>query len=118
MVIENIYRRWLEEGRTDDETAVDAVREVGNPTILATFTVIAALLPMGFVSGMMGPYMEPIPALGSVAMFISLFAAFVFTPYLAISKWLRPSHGLSGDGREARAQGGAERIEALLPRAS
>ena len=70
---------------------MDAVREVGNPTILATFTVIAALLPMGFVSGMMGPYMEPIPALGSVAMLISLFAAFVFTPYLAISDWLRPS---------------------------
>ena len=91
VVIENIYRRWLEEGRTDDETAVDAVREVGNPTILATFTVIAALLPMGFVSGMMGPYMAPIPKLGSVAMFISLFAAFVFTPYFAISKWLRPS---------------------------
>jgi multidrug efflux pump subunit AcrB len=79
------------EGRTDDDTAIDAVREVGNPTILATFTVIAALLPMGFVSGMMGPYMAPIPKLGSVAMFISLFAAFVFTPYLAISKWLRPS---------------------------
>ncbi|QIK38301.1 efflux RND transporter permease subunit [Caldichromatium japonicum] len=91
VVIENIYRRWLEEGRTDEETAVDAVREVGNPTIIATFTVIAALLPMGFVSGMMGPYMAPIPKLGSVAMFISLFAAFVFTPYLAISKWLRPT---------------------------
>jgi multidrug efflux pump subunit AcrB len=91
VVVENIYRRWLEEGRTDDYTAVDAVREVGNPTILATFTVIAALLPMGFVSGMMGPYMQPIPALGSVAMLISLFAAFVFTPYLAISNWLRPS---------------------------
>jgi multidrug efflux pump subunit AcrB len=91
VVVENIYRRWLEEGRTDEVTAVDAVREVGNPTILATFTVIAALLPMGFVSGMMGPYMQPIPALGSVAMLISLFAAFVFTPYLAISKWLRPS---------------------------
>jgi len=91
VVIENIYRRWLADGRTDDATAVDAVREVGNPTILATFTVIAALLPMGFVSGMMGPYMAPIPKLGSVAMFISLFAAFVFTPYLAISRWLRPS---------------------------
>ena len=91
VVVENIYRRWLEEGKTDVTTAVDAVREVGNPTILATFTVIAALLPMGFVSGMMGPYMEPIPALGSVAMMISLFAAFVFTPYLTISHWLRPS---------------------------
>ncbi|MES9964998.1 MAG: efflux RND transporter permease subunit [Candidatus Sedimenticola sp. 20ELBAFRAG] len=91
VVVENIYRRWLEEGKTDADTAVDAVREVGNPTILATFTVIAALLPMGFVSGMMGPYMEPIPALGSAAMLISLFAAFVFTPWLAISRWLRPS---------------------------
>jgi len=91
VVVENIYRRWLEEGKTDVKTAVEAVAEVGNPTILATFTVIAALLPMGFVSGMMGPYMEPIPALGSAAMLISLFAAFVFTPWLTISKWLRPS---------------------------
>jgi len=91
VVVENIYRRWLEKGSTDEITAVDAVREVGNPTILATFTVIAALLPMGFVTGMMGPYMEPIPALGSAAMLISLFAAFVFTPWLSISPWLRPS---------------------------
>ncbi|MEO5342139.1 MAG: efflux RND transporter permease subunit, partial [Gammaproteobacteria bacterium SHHR-1] len=91
VVVENIYRRWLEEGDTDEDTAVDAVREVGNPTILATFTVIAALMPMGFVSGMMGPYMMPIPALGSVAMLISLFAAFVFTPWLAISPMLRPT---------------------------
>ncbi|WP_419628342.1 efflux RND transporter permease subunit [Thiolapillus sp.] len=93
VVVENIYRRWLEEGETDAETAVDAVREVGNPTILATLTVIGALLPMGFVSGMMGPYMMPIPALGSVAMVISLFAAFVFTPWLAIHPMFRPSMG-------------------------
>jgi multidrug efflux pump subunit AcrB len=110
VVVENIYRRWLEEGRTDDETAVDAVREVGNPTILATFTVIAALLPMGFVSGMMGPYMAPIPKLGSVAMFISLFAAFVFTPYLAISKWLRPSMSYLA-AAEKREHREAEHIE-------
>ncbi|MCK5719929.1 MAG: efflux RND transporter permease subunit [Thiomargarita sp.] len=84
VVIENIYRRWLLEGETDTITAIDAVREVGNPTILATFTVVAALLPMGFISGMMGPYMEPIPVLGSVAMIFSLFAAFVFTPWLAM----------------------------------
>ena len=84
VVIENIYRRWLLQEETDTLTAVDAVREVGNPTILATFTVVAALLPMGFVSGMMGPYMEPISALGSVAMIFSLFAAFVFTPWLAM----------------------------------
>jgi multidrug efflux pump subunit AcrB len=84
VVVENIYRRWLEKGESDTATAVDAVREVGNPTILATFTVIAALLPMGFVRGMMGPYMEPIPAMGSVAMLFSLFAAFVFTPWLTM----------------------------------
>jgi multidrug efflux pump subunit AcrB len=89
VVIENIYRRWLLQGETDTATAVDAVREVGNPTILATFTVVAALLPMGFISGMMGPYMEPIPALGSVAMLFSLFAAFVFTPWLAMR--IKPS---------------------------
>ncbi|CCQ75184.1 efflux RND transporter permease subunit [Magnetospira sp. QH-2] len=89
VVIENIYRRWLEEGTIDVSVSIDAVREVGNPTILATFTVIAALLPMGFVSGMMGPYMEPIPALGSVAMLFSLFAAFIFTPWLA--QRIRPS---------------------------
>ncbi len=115
VVIENIYRRWLEEGRTDDATAVDAVREVGNPTILATFTVIAALLPMGFVSGMMGPYMAPIPKLGSVAMFISLFAAFVFTPYLAISKWLRPSMRYLS-AAEKREHKGAERLERFFRR--
>ncbi|NEX20606.1 efflux RND transporter permease subunit [Thiorhodococcus mannitoliphagus] len=115
VVVENIYRRWLEEGRTDDDTAVDAVREVGNPTILATFTVIAALLPMGFVSGMMGPYMEPIPKLGSVAMFISLFAAFVFTPYLAISKVLRPSMRYL-NAAEKREHRGAERLERFFRR--
>ncbi|MGO9172078.1 MAG: efflux RND transporter permease subunit [Rhodomicrobium sp.] len=89
VVIENIYRRWLMHGRIDTPTTIDAVREVGNPTILATFTVIAALLPMGFVSGMMGPYMRPIPVLGSVAMLLSLFAAFMFTPWLAMR--IRPS---------------------------
>ena len=84
VVVENMYRRWAMDGEISDSTSIDAVREVGNPTILATFTVIAALLPMGMVRGMMGPYMEPIPALGSVAMMYSLFAAFVFTPFLAI----------------------------------
>ena len=89
VVVENIYRRWLLAGSLDVDVAVDAVREVGNPTILATFTVIAALLPMGFVSGMMGPYMSPIPILGSVAMIFSLFAAFAFTPWL--TNRLKPS---------------------------
>ena len=84
VIVENIYRRWLMHGEPDTDVAVDAVREVGNPTILATYTVVAALAPMGFVSGMMGPYMEPIPALGSVAMIFSLFAALVFAPWLAM----------------------------------
>jgi multidrug efflux pump subunit AcrB len=89
VVVENIYRRWLMADKVSPEINVDAVREVGNPTILATLTVIAALLPMGFVTGMMGPYMQPIPALGSVAMVLSLFAAFIFTPWLA--QRIRPS---------------------------
>ena len=84
VIVENIYRRWLMAGTMDTRTAVDAVREVGNPTVLATYTVVAALIPMGFVSGMMGPYMEPIPALGSVAMLLSLFAALIFAPWLAM----------------------------------
>lgn len=115
VVVENIYRRWLEEGRTDVDTAVDAVREVGNPTILATFTVIGALLPMGAVTGMMGPYMLPIPALGSVAMLISLFAAFAFTPWFAIHGMFRPSmHYLeSAEKREHRE---AEWLEGLYRR--
>jgi len=89
VVLENIYRRWLLSNNTDTNTSVAAVAEVGNPTIIATFAVIAALMPMAFVSGMMGPYMAPIPALGSVAMIISLFAAFAFTPWLAMR--IKPS---------------------------
>ena len=84
VVVENIFRHWLEEGKTSIAEAVHAVDEVGNPTILATFTIIAALLPMGWVSGLMGPYMRPIPVLGSSAMFFSLIAAFVFTPWFAL----------------------------------
>jgi len=84
VVVENIFRHWLIKGRTTLGDAVDAVREVGNPTILATFTIIAALLPMGWVSGMMGPYMRPIPVMGASAMFFSLVAAFIFTPWFAV----------------------------------
>lgn len=84
VVVENIFRHWLIKGRTTLPDAVDAVREVGNPTILATFTIIAALLPMGWVSGMMGPYMRPIPVMGASAMFFSLVAAFIFTPWFAV----------------------------------
>jgi multidrug efflux pump subunit AcrB len=90
VVVENIFRHWLEKGKTSIAVAIDAVREVGNPTILATFTIISALLPMGWVSGLMGPYMRPIPVLGASAMFFSLLAAFIFPPWMAVK--LAPRH--------------------------
>jgi multidrug efflux pump subunit AcrB len=110
VVVENIFRRWLHADSTSCEIAVDAVREVGNPTIIATLTVLAALLPMGFVSGMMGPYMLPIPLLGSVAMLFSLFAAFVFTPWWAYRLRPRMAALKRAEEDERRIQGAIERI--------
>ena len=85
VVVENIHR-WqaLYPEKKLLEIIPGAVDEVGGPTILATFTVIAALLPMAFVSGLMGPYMSPIPINASMGMFISLAIAFVVTPWLAL----------------------------------
>ncbi len=81
VVVENIHR-WIEMKRLPPRDAiVNATDEVGNPTILATFTVIAALMPMAFVTGLMGPYMRPIPVNASVAMFFSLLVAFIITPW-------------------------------------
>jgi multidrug efflux pump subunit AcrB len=84
VVVENIARHLRLGGRAPHDAAVVAVDEVGNPTILATLTVIAAILPMAFVSGLMGPYMRPIPVGASVAMLFSLAVAFIVTPYLAL----------------------------------
>ena len=84
VVVENIARHIGLKEREPAEAAVQAVDEVGNPTILATLTVIAAILPMAFVSGLMGPYMRPIPVGASVAMLFSLAVAFIVTPYLAL----------------------------------
>ena len=85
VIIENIARHWsMRDGRSREEAAVDAVAEVGNPTIVATLTVVAALLPMLFVSGLMGPYMSPIPANASAAMLLSFFVAVVITPWLML----------------------------------
>jgi multidrug efflux pump subunit AcrB len=85
VVIENIARHWaMKDGRGRAEAAVDAVAEVGNPTIVATLTVVAALLPMLFVSGLMGPYMSPIPANASAAMIFSFFVAVIITPWLMV----------------------------------
>ena len=85
VVVENIARHWaMRDGRDHRQAAIDAVAEVGNPTIVATLTVIAALLPMLFVSGMMGPYMAPIPANASAAMLFSFFVAMVVAPWLML----------------------------------
>ena len=85
VVIENIARHWgMNDGRSRRAAAIDAVAEVGNPTIVATLTVVAALLPMLFVSGLMGPYMSPIPANASAAMIFSFFVAVMVTPWLML----------------------------------
>ena len=102
VVVENIARHArLPENRGRDlaEVAVRAVDEVGNPTILATMTVIAAILPMAFVGGLMGPYMRPIPVGASAAMIFSLIVAFVVTPWATI-RLLGKHH--EGEGSEGR----------------
>jgi multidrug efflux pump subunit AcrB len=82
VVVENVHRHMRIGGGTIGDMIPPAVDEVGGPTILATFTVIAALLPMAFVSGLMGPYMSPIPINASTGMLISLGVALMFTPWL------------------------------------
>ncbi|WP_172329900.1 efflux RND transporter permease subunit [Mangrovicoccus sp. HB161399] len=85
VVIENITRHWaMNDARSRPQAAIEAVAEVGNPTIVATLTVVAALLPMLFVSGLMGPYMSPIPANASAAMIFSFFVAVMVTPWLMV----------------------------------
>ena len=85
VVVENIARHWsMGDGRPRLQATIEAVAEVGNPTIVATLTVVAALLPMLFVSGLMGPYMAPIPANASAAMLFSFFVAMVVAPWLML----------------------------------
>jgi len=109
VVVENIHRhKALHPEKTLTELIPGAVDEVGGPTILATLTVIAALLPMAFVSGLMGPYMSPIPINASMGMLISLAVAFVVTPWLA-RLWLKDS---------AHAQNAGEGIAGKLDRLS
>lgn len=103
VIIENIARHWgMGDGRSRREAAIDAVAEVGNPTIIATLTVVTALLPMLFVSGMMGPYMSPIPANASAAMIFSFFIAVTVTPWLM----LRIAGRGKGPQGQSHAQGG------------
>ncbi len=85
VVVENVERHLhLDPESGILKATINAVSEVGNPTILATFTVIAAILPMAFVQGLMGPYMKPIPVGASLAMILSLFVAFIVTPWASV----------------------------------
>ena len=107
VMIENIARHWAmgdvgqADGRSRAQAAIEAVAEVGNPTVVATMTVVAALLPMLFVSGLMGPYMAPIPVNASAAMIFSFFVAVVIAPWLMIRfarKTLKAGHGHDESG--------------------
>jgi multidrug efflux pump subunit AcrB len=103
VVVENIVRHFRlpeNHGRSLADVAVEAVDEVGNPTILATFAVIAAILPMALVRGLMGPYMRPIPVGASSAMMFSLMVAFVVSPWAAL-RLLRHYANRSDSGHEA-----------------
>jgi multidrug efflux pump subunit AcrB len=101
VVVENIHRHFKLH-RISRLTAIKAVDEVGSPTILATFTVIAALLPMAFVSGLMGPYMRPIPVGASAAMIISLLVAFIISPWLSYKVLKNVKHDETGAREGAR----------------
>ncbi len=103
VVVENIVRHFRlpeSRGRSLSEVAVEAVDEVGNPTILATFAVIGAILPMAFVRGLMGPYMRPIPVGASAAMLFSLMVAFVVSPWAALRLLRKYAGGGDHSGHE------------------
>ena len=114
VVVENIHRhQQLYPEKSLKDIIPAAVDEVGGPTILATLTVIAALLPMAFVSGLMGPYMSPIPINASLGMVLSLLIAFTVTPWLAL-KWMK-SHHTSPSHGEHIAQHAVTGLAARLP---
>ena len=92
IVVENMHRHYKMAGKVNLFTSLKAIEEVGNPTIMATLTVIASMMPMAFVRGLMGPYMKPMPIGASMAMAFSLLVALVITPWLAI-RLLKPFSG-------------------------
>jgi multidrug efflux pump subunit AcrB len=109
VVVENIARHWaMHDGRSRMQAAIEAVAEVGNPTVVATLTVVAALLPMLFVSGLMGPYMAPIPANASAAMLFSFFVAMVIAPWLMLR--LHPEDQLLHEHEAAHGEGALGRL--------
>jgi multidrug efflux pump subunit AcrB len=113
VVVENIHRHLSMGARRLLDVIPEAVDEVGGPTILATFTVIAALLPMAFVTGLMGPYMSPIPINASLGMLISLVVAFVFTPWMSNRMLASVAHKFAEHG--GHDEGGG-RLEAFFDR--
>lgn len=116
VVVENIVRHFrMGQNRTRNlrDVAIEAVSEVGNPTILATFAVIAAILPMAFVRGLMGPYMRPIPIGASSAMLFSLLVAFSITPWAAL-KFLRERASSHHDESEGKLTMQYRRLMAAL----
>ncbi len=102
IIAENMHRHFKMKRLPPLQAAIFAINEVGNPTILATFTVIAAVLPMAFVSGLMGPYMSPMPIGASIAMMISLIVALTLTPYLGYI-FLREKDKKGGKQKESKA---------------
>ncbi len=112
VVMENIHRHLHlpDRPRSLARVVVAAVNEVGNPTILATFAVIAAILPMAFVRGMMGPYMRPIPVGASLAMLFSLVVAFVVSPWAAFKLYRRESVPAPGPHQPPAGEGRATRV--------
>ena len=117
VVVENIVRHW--QARKDQslvQSAIEAVAEVGNPTIIATLTIIVALLPMLFVSGLMGPYMSPIPANASMAMLFSFFVAVTITPWLLLKISRSQFEGPHSGGHAHTSIGAMGRFYALIAR--
>ncbi|MCB2101906.1 MAG: efflux RND transporter permease subunit [Rhodobacterales bacterium] len=121
VVVENIVRHWKMGGTANPvQSTIKAVAEVGNPTIIATLTIVAALLPMMFVSGLMGPYMSPIPANASAAMLFSFFVAVIMTPWLLCTIGCRgrdlpapdaaPAEGADGHGDDGHDEGVMGRV--------
>ncbi|UFS69986.1 efflux RND transporter permease subunit [Geomonas sp. RF6] len=115
VVVENIHRYFTTTRFKPLEAAIKAVDEIGNPTMLATLAVIASILPMGFVGGLMGPYMRPIPVGASLAMVFSLLIAFIVTPYYAYRFMKGESHyGSEGEAEESRMTAFYRRVMGAL----
>ncbi|GGG93560.1 multidrug transporter AcrB [Polaribacter pacificus] len=107
IIAENMHRHFKMKRLPFKQAALYAINEVGNPTILATFTVIASVLPMAFVSGLMGPYMAPMPIGASIAMILSLFVALTITPYLGyifLREKDKPDHTVGGKGQTEKVE--------------